>query len=94
MSVATKPNNVHPTAVVSPRARIGNGCYIGPFSIVGDDVELKDGVRLESHVVIDGRTVIGQDTRVFPFRFDRPSRSGFEIQRRAFRNAHRPAQPD
>src|SRR6267378_8374788 len=67
MAVATKPNNVHPSAVVSPRARIGSGCYIGPFSIVGDDVELKDGVRLESHVVVDGRTVIGEETRVFPF---------------------------
>ncbi len=67
MSAATKPNNVHPSAVVSPRARIGSGCYIGPFSIVGDEVELHDGVRLESHVVIDGRTVIGEETRVFPF---------------------------
>jgi UDP-N-acetylglucosamine acyltransferase len=67
MSVATKPNNIHPTAVVSQRARIGSGCYIGPFSIVGDEVELKDGVRLESHVVIEGRTVVGEDTRVFPF---------------------------
>ncbi|MGH9933074.1 MAG: acyl-ACP--UDP-N-acetylglucosamine O-acyltransferase [Pyrinomonadaceae bacterium] len=67
MSAATKPNNVHPSAVVSPRARIGSGCYVGPFSIVGDEVELKDGVRLESHVVIDGRTVIGEETRVFPF---------------------------
>jgi len=67
MSVATKPNNVHPTAVVSPRARIGTGCHIGPFSIVGDDVELKDGVRLDSHVVVDGHTVIGEETRVFPF---------------------------
>jgi UDP-N-acetylglucosamine acyltransferase len=67
MSVATKPNNVHPSAVVSPRARIGSGCFIGPFSIVGDEVELRDGVRLESHVVVDGRTIIGEDTRVFPF---------------------------
>ena len=67
MSAATKPNNIHPSAVVSPRARIGSGCYIGPFSVVGDDVELKDGVRLESHVVIDGRTVIGEETHVFPF---------------------------
>ena len=67
MSVATKPVNIHPSAVVSLRARIGSGCYIGPFSIVGDDVELSDGVRLESHVVVDGRTVIGQETRVFPF---------------------------
>lgn len=67
MSVATKPTNVHPTAVVSPEARIGTGCYIGPFSIVGAEVDLKDGVRLESHVVIEGRTVIGEDTRIFPF---------------------------
>jgi UDP-N-acetylglucosamine acyltransferase len=67
MSVAIKPNNVHPTAVISPGARIGSGCYIGPFSIVGDEVELNDGVRLESHVVIDGRTTIGEDTHVFPF---------------------------
>ena len=67
MSVATKSTNVHPSAVVSSRARIGDGCYIGPFSIVGDDVELKDGVRLDSHVVVDGHTVIGENTRVFPF---------------------------
>src|SRR6266699_5316524 len=67
MSVATKPNGIHPSAIVSPQARIGTGCFIGPFSIVGDQVELKDGVRLESHVVIEGRTVIGEGTRVFPF---------------------------
>jgi UDP-N-acetylglucosamine acyltransferase len=67
MSVATKSNNIHPTAVISARARIGTACFVGPFSIVGDDVELKDRVRLESHVVVDGRTVIGEDTRVFPF---------------------------
>jgi UDP-N-acetylglucosamine acyltransferase len=67
MSVATKPTNIHPTAVISPDARIGTGCHIGPFSVVGAEVELKEGVRLESHVVIEGRTVIGEDTRVFPF---------------------------
>ena len=67
MSVATKSSSVHPTAVVSSRARIGNDCYIGPFSIIGDEVELKNRVRIESHVVIDGRTVVGQDTHVFPF---------------------------
>src|SRR6267142_5089183 len=67
MSVATKPNIIHPTPVVSPRAQIEKGCLIGPFSIVGDEVELQDGVRLASHVVVDGHTVIGEETRVFPF---------------------------
>jgi UDP-N-acetylglucosamine acyltransferase len=67
MAVATKSTNVHPSAVVSPRARIGSGCYIGPYSIVGDEVELEDDVRLESHCVIEGRTFIGAGTHVFPF---------------------------
>lgn len=67
MAVATKTTNVHPTAVVSSRARLGTGCYVGPYCIVNDDVELGDDVRLESHCVIDGRTVIGEGTRVFPF---------------------------
>src|SRR6267142_1382380 len=67
MAVAAKPNNFHPTAVVSPRARIGTGCFIGPYSIVGDGVELHDDVRLESHCVVDGITTIREGTRVFPF---------------------------
>lgn len=67
MALATKSVNIHPSAVVHQRARIGNDCYIGPYSVIGEAVELKDGVRLESHCVIDGRTVIGEGTHVFPF---------------------------
>lgn len=67
MATAPHPSNIHPTAVVSPRARIGRDCYIGPYSIVGDEVELADGVRLESHCVIDGHTSVGEGTHVFPF---------------------------
>lgn len=58
---------IHETAIVSPRAEIGEDCYIGAFSTVGDEVVLGDRVRLESHVVIDGKTEIGDDTRVYPF---------------------------
>jgi UDP-N-acetylglucosamine acyltransferase len=67
MSTATHPANIHPSAVVSSRARIGRDCHIGPYSIVGDEVELGDGVRLESHCVVDGHTTIGAATHVFPF---------------------------
>jgi UDP-N-acetylglucosamine acyltransferase len=67
MSTATHPTNIHPTAVVSPKARLGYDCFVGPYSIIGDEVELSDGVRLESHCVIDGRTSIGEGTHVFPF---------------------------
>ena len=58
---------VHPTAVVSARAELGEGAYVGPFCTVGDEVRLGARVRLESHVVVDGRTEIGEDTHVFPF---------------------------
>ncbi|MBC7932785.1 MAG: acyl-ACP--UDP-N-acetylglucosamine O-acyltransferase [Rubrivivax sp.] len=59
--------NIHPTAVVSPRAEIGEDCYVGAFCIVGDEARLGARVRLESHVVVDGRTQVGDDTYVFPF---------------------------
>ncbi len=67
MSTATHPANIHTSAVVSSRARIGRDCHIGPYSIVGDEVELGDDVRLESHCVVDGRATIGAGTHVFPF---------------------------
>jgi UDP-N-acetylglucosamine acyltransferase len=67
MVTATHSTNIHPTAVVSPQAKLGMDCFIGPYSTVGPEVELGDGIRLESHCVIDGRTTIGDGTHVFPF---------------------------
>lgn len=58
---------IHETAIVSPQAKIGDDCYIGAFSTVGDEVVLGNGVKLESHVVVGGRTFIGDETRVYPF---------------------------
>lgn len=58
---------VHPAAIVDPRARLGAGVEIGPWCQVGPEVVLGDGVRLVSHVVVDGRTTIGAGTVVYPF---------------------------
>lgn len=59
--------DIHPTAVVSSEAEIGDGVHIGPYCIVGSDVTLGDNIQLHSHVVIDGRTTIGEDTVIYPF---------------------------
>jgi len=59
--------SIHPTALVSDGAKIGAGVLIGPYSIVGENVELADGVKLVSHVVVEGRTRIGAGTEVYPF---------------------------
>lgn len=58
---------IHPTALVSPRARIGANVRIGPFCVIGPDVTLGDGVWLHSHIVIEGRTWIGEETKIYPF---------------------------
>lgn len=58
---------LHATAVIEAGAKLGERVSIGPFCIVGSDVELGDDVVLQSHVVVTGRTKIGSGTRVFPF---------------------------
>lgn len=58
---------IHPTAIVAVGARVAADAVVGPYCIVGEEVELGAGVDLRAHVVIDGRTAIGAGTRVFPF---------------------------
>lgn len=58
---------IHETAIVGAGAGIGDDCYIGPFSTIGNGVVLGARVRLDSHVVVDGDTKIGDDTHIFPF---------------------------
>lgn len=59
--------SIHPTAVVEPGARLAENARVGAYCIVGSEVELQDGVELVSHVVVAGRTVVGAETRIFPF---------------------------
>ncbi|MFL6230828.1 MAG: acyl-ACP--UDP-N-acetylglucosamine O-acyltransferase, partial [Pyrinomonadaceae bacterium] len=53
--------------IVSPRAELGRDCHVGPYVVIGDEVTLGDGVRVESHCVIEGLTEIGDETHIFPF---------------------------
>jgi UDP-N-acetylglucosamine acyltransferase len=58
---------VHPTAVIHPKAHIGDDCEIGPYCVIGEHVVLGPGCRLHSHVVIDGHTTLGAENEIFPF---------------------------
>ncbi len=58
---------IHKTAIVSPKAKIGKNVIIGPYSIIGEDVELADNVEIKSHVVVEGITKIGEGTIIYPF---------------------------
>jgi UDP-N-acetylglucosamine acyltransferase len=58
---------IHPSAIVSPEAEIGDDTWIGPYCIIGPRVQVGRGCRFESHVVVEGPTRIGKANRFYPF---------------------------
>ena len=59
-------SDIHATAVVDPAAIIGEDCKIGPYCVIGPHVTLGGGCELHSHVVIDGRTELGEANIIYP----------------------------
>ena len=58
---------IHSTAIIDSSAVIGANVTIGPYSIIGADVEIGDGCDIHSHVVITGPTKIGENNKIFQF---------------------------
>lgn len=58
---------IHPTAIVDPKAKIGEGTEIGPYCVIGPNVELGKKNILKSHVVIENHTIVGDENEFFPF---------------------------
>ena len=54
-------------AVVSPSAKLGKNVRIGPYAVVGDEVELGDGCVLDAHAVIKGPSTFGRDNHFYSF---------------------------
>ena len=55
------------TSVISSSANIDSSVEIGPFCIIGDDVEIQSGTSILSHVVLKGPTVIGKNNTIYQF---------------------------
>lgn len=58
---------VHPSAVVDPGARIADSADIGPFCVVGADVEIGARTRLIANIFVEGPAVIGEDNVFYPY---------------------------
>ena len=58
---------IHQTAVVDARAEIEGDVEIGPYCVVGAGVKLGKSTKLKSHVVVQGRTSLGEGNTIFPF---------------------------
>lgn len=58
-------SEIHPSAILSPRAAIGRDVRIGPYAVVEEAAELGDGCVLEAHAVVKRYTRLGPDNHIF-----------------------------
>ena len=56
---------IHKTAIVDPKAKLGKGVSIGPYSVIDGNVTLGDNCQVGSHCLITGYTTIGKNCQFF-----------------------------
>lgn len=54
-------------AIIDPKAQLADDVKVGPWSIIGPDVEIGAGTVVESHVIIKGPTKIGCNNHIYQF---------------------------
>jgi UDP-N-acetylglucosamine acyltransferase len=57
-------SNIHPTAVVDPRAEIASDVTVGPFCVIEGDVVIESGCLLASRVVVKRSTHLGANNQI------------------------------
>ncbi len=57
--------NIHPTAIVSPKAKLADSVSVGPFSVISDNIVIGADTKVGSHCVIEGNTTIGRGCEIF-----------------------------
>lgn len=57
---------IHPSAVVSPLARVGVGVHIGPMVVVSDHAVIGDHVHLGAQVLVGEHTAVGARSWLHP----------------------------
>jgi len=58
---------IHPTAIVDPAARIAESADIGPYCVIGAEVEVGARTRLLASIFVEGVTSIGEDNVFYPY---------------------------
>jgi UDP-N-acetylglucosamine acyltransferase len=61
------PSEIHPTAIIDPKAKLGQDVQVGPYCIIGPDVTLGDGCWLQHHVTLMGPSIIGPRNRFWAY---------------------------
>lgn len=58
------PARIHPSAVIDPEARLGEGVDIGPLAVIEAGAQIGDGARIGPHCVIGRNASVGAGTRL------------------------------
>lgn len=61
-----KKSGIDPLAFISPKAKVGENCYIGAFAYIGDGVEIGDGCQIYPHAVIYDNAKVGNNCIIYP----------------------------
>ena len=56
---------IHPSAIVSPKAKLADNVNVGPFSVISDSVSIGADTKIGGHCVIEGNTTIGKNCEIF-----------------------------
>jgi len=57
---------IHPSSVISPEARLGEGVVVGPFCVIEGNAVIGARTLLRSHIVIGPHTELGEDNDIYP----------------------------
>jgi len=57
--------NIHPTALVNPKAKLGENIVVGPFAVIEDDVEIGNDCIIGPHAVIYSGARLGNRVKIF-----------------------------
>jgi UDP-N-acetylglucosamine acyltransferase len=61
------PVQIHPQAIVDPKAQLGEDVEIGPFCFIGPDAQIGDGTRVLHHATVEGKVTLGKNNTIFPY---------------------------
>jgi UDP-N-acetylglucosamine acyltransferase len=67
MASVKNQQNIHPTAIIDPKAELDSSVEVGAFTTIGASVKVGANTRIGSHVVLKGPTTIGKNNQIFQF---------------------------
>ncbi len=63
------PTVIHPTALVTPGAQLGENVTVGAFAFIGPEAVIGDGCVIQHHATVENLTILGRDNILHPYAF-------------------------